>query len=62
MCSIGGLDADPVVYRVLQALLAAKVPLGPLDRDVAQQKLDLVQFASSIAAQAGTGPTEVMRG
>ncbi len=57
-----GLDADPVVNCVLKALLTAKVFLGRLDGDVAQQKLDLVQFPSGIAAQAGAGPTQVMRG
>jgi hypothetical protein len=48
-----GLDADPIVHGVSKTLLAAKIPLGRLDGDVAQQELDLVQFASGIAAQAG---------
>ena len=43
-------------------LLAAKIPLGRLDGDVPQQELDLVQFASGFAAQAGAGPSEVMWG
>jgi hypothetical protein len=50
------LDADPVVSGVLKALLTAKIPLSRLDRDVAQQELDLVQFPTGIAAQAGAGP------
>jgi len=29
---------------------------------VAKQKLDLVQFSPGVAAQAGAGPTQVMRG
>lgn len=62
LCSAVGLDADPVVDRVFEPLLAAKIPLGRLDGDVAQQKLDLVQLASGLAAQAGTGSTQVMRG
>jgi hypothetical protein len=41
----------------LKTLFAAKIPLSRLDGDVAQQKLDLVQFASGIAAQTGTGST-----
>jgi hypothetical protein len=40
--SIAGLDADPVVDRVLKALLTAKISLGRLDGDVPQQKLNLV--------------------
>jgi hypothetical protein len=46
----------------LKTLLAAKVFLGRLDRDMAEQKLDLVQFPSGVAAQTGASPTEVMRG
>ena len=61
-CSTVGLDADPVVDGISKALLAAKIPLGCLDGDVAQQKLDLVQFPSGIAAQSSASPTEVMRG
>ena len=62
VCSSIGLDSDPVVDRVLKTLLTAKIFLGRLDGDVAEQKLDLVQFPSGIGAQAGTGPAEVMRG
>jgi hypothetical protein len=45
-----GLDADPVVNRVSKMLLAAEVSFGRLHGGVAQQKLDLVQFPSGIAA------------
>ena len=62
MCSIAGFDADPIVDGVLKALLTAKISLGRLDGDVAQQKLDLVRFPSGIAAQPGAGPPEIMRG
>jgi len=62
MCSIAGLDSDPVVDGISKMLLAAKVPLGRLDGDVPQQELDLVQFASGFAAQAGASPSEVMWG
>jgi len=57
-----GLDTDPVVDRVSKALLTAKIPLGRLDGDVAEQKLDLLQFTSGITAQAGARPAEVMWG
>jgi hypothetical protein len=45
-----GLDADPVVDRVLETLLTAKISLRRLDGDVAQQELDLVKLPSGIAA------------
>jgi hypothetical protein len=62
MCSIAGPDSDPVVDGISKMLLAAKIPLGRLDGDVPQQELDLVQFASGFAAQAGASPSEVMWG
>jgi hypothetical protein len=62
MRSIAGLDSDPIINRVLKTLLTAKVSLGRLDGDVPQQKLNQVQLPSSLAAQAGAGSTQVMRG
>jgi hypothetical protein len=56
------LNADPVVDCVLKALPTAEVFLGGLNRDVAEQELDLVQIPSGITTQASAGPTEVMRG
>ena len=38
------LDAQVIVHGAPELLLAAKVPLGRLNRHVAQEKLDLVQF------------------
>jgi hypothetical protein len=35
-CSTVGFDADPVIDGVSKTLLTAKIPLGRLDRDVAQ--------------------------
>lgn len=60
-CSEVRLDANPVVDRVSKTLFTAEISLSRLNGDVAEQKLDLVQFPSGIAAQAGAGPTEVMR-
>jgi hypothetical protein len=40
------LDTDPVVDGAAQLLLAPEVTLGGLDRDVTEQKLDLIQFAA----------------
>jgi len=41
-----GFDADPVVDGAAQLLLAPQVTFGRLDGDVAEQKLDLIQFAA----------------
>ena len=47
MYSVAGLDADPVVDRVLKALFTPKISLGRLDGDVPQQELNLIQLASA---------------
>lgn len=39
-------DADPVIHSRADALLAAEISLRRLDRDVSEQELDLLQFAS----------------
>jgi hypothetical protein len=41
-----GLDTDPVVHGGSDALLAAKVSLDRLNRDVPQEELNLFQFAA----------------
>jgi len=53
---VTGFDPDPVVDGVLKTLLTAKVLLGRLDRNVAEKKLDLVQFPSGIATKARASP------
>jgi hypothetical protein len=40
----GRLDANPVVHRCPDPLLAAEVELSCLDRDMPEQKLNLVQL------------------
>ncbi len=60
-CSTVGLDADPIIDGVLKALLTAKISLGRVDGDMAEQKLNLVQFPTSIAAEAGAGATIMPR-
>jgi hypothetical protein len=60
--STGGLDADSIIDRILKALLTAKVFLGCLHRSMTQQKLNLVQLPSGIAAQPSAGPPKVVRG
>jgi hypothetical protein len=39
-------DSDAIIDRRPNPLLAAKVSLGRLNRDMSQQELDLLQFAS----------------
>jgi hypothetical protein len=56
------LDANSVIDCILKTLLTTEVPLGRLDGDMAEQKLDLVQFPSGIAAKACASPPEIMRG
>src|SRR5207249_8076317 len=53
-------DADLVVYRSLQTLLASEILFRRLHRDVVEQELDLLQFASDCVTQACTGPAEVV--
>ena len=48
---------DPVIRCVHQILLGAQVPLGRLHGRMAQQQLDLFQFAAGRAAQLGARPT-----
>ena len=53
--TILGLNADAVIDGAPDPLLAAQVSLRRLNRDVAQQKLDLLQFASGRVAESGAG-------
>jgi|RhiMethySRZTD1v2_1073278.scaffolds.fasta_scaffold69206_7 hypothetical protein len=39
-------DAQTVIHRNPQFLLAPKIPLGRLDRNVTKEELDLIQFAA----------------
>jgi len=55
-------DLEPVVHRVTQILLAAQIALRRLDRDMAEQELNLFQFAAAAVAQFGAGSAKVMRG
>lgn len=55
-----GLDPKPVVHGVPELLLAAEVAFGRLNRHVAQQELNLVEFAAGQVAEPGARTTEVM--
>jgi len=41
-------DADAIIHRVPEPLLAAEIPFSRLDAHVAEQKLDLLQLAASL--------------
>ena len=50
-----GFDAQVIIDRVLQLLLAAEVTLRGLDRYMAEQKLDLLEFATAEMTQSSAG-------
>jgi hypothetical protein len=54
-------NSNLVVYGFSQTLLAAKILFGGLHGHVAQQELNLFEFASRRVTQTGTGSSEVMR-
>ena len=54
------LNADPIVYRVVDSLFAAEIFLSRLNRNVSKQKLDLLEFASSDMAKTRTRAAEIM--
>jgi hypothetical protein len=39
-------DAEPIVHGTSELLFTSEVPLRGLDGDVAQEKLDLLEFAT----------------
>src|SRR5215471_19076234 len=55
------LDANAVINGRLNALLAAEVPLGRLNRNVPEQELNLLQLATRRMAESSTCPPEVVR-
>jgi hypothetical protein len=56
-----GLDTDLVVHGRRNPLSATEITLCRLDRHVPEEELDLLQFASSGAAESGTSPAKVVR-
>ena len=55
------LYSDLVVDGTLNPLLATEVSFRCLNRNVTEQKLDLLQFAARGVAKPCTGPAEVVR-
>jgi len=57
-----GFEADGIVHSVLKALLAAQISLCGFDGNVPEEKLNLLQFAAGLMAEAGTCPAQIVRG
>jgi hypothetical protein len=53
-------NADAIIDGAANALLAAQVPLGRLDRNVPEKKLNLLQFATRRMAEPGTRPAKIV--
>ena len=49
-----------IIHRDSYLLIGAQIPLGGLDRGVAEQELDLLQIAAAFAAELGTGSAQVV--
>jgi len=56
-----GFNSDLVVDGLSQSLFAAQIFLRGLDRDMAQQKLNLFQLAAGAMAKTGARSSKVMR-
>jgi hypothetical protein len=50
------IKSDRIVDGILEALLAAQVPLCGLDGNMPKEKLNLLEFTASLMAEAGTSP------
>jgi hypothetical protein len=55
-----GFDSQSVVHGSPELLLASEVALCRLNRDVPEQELNLVQFATREMAETGTRASEVV--
>ena len=53
-------NSKPIIHGILEILFASDVPLGCLHRSVANQKLNLFQFASTAMAKPGACATEIV--
>ena len=54
------LQSYGIVHGMSQCLLRPQVPLGGLDRGMAEEKLDLLQLPARLPAQFGAGSTEIV--
>ena len=51
---------EPVIHRLPKVLLATQVAFGRLNRSVAQEKLNLLQLASTVVAQFSARPAKIV--
>jgi photoprotection regulator FRP-like protein len=57
-----GFDSDAIIHGFAESLLAAQIFLCGLNRDVTQQEVNLLRFATWIVTEAGAGSPEIVRG
>jgi len=50
-----------IIDRIAESLFTSQVTFRRQHRNVPQQKLNLLQFATGLVAKAGAGPTKVVR-
>ena len=55
------LEPQRIIHRNGDLLLGTEIALRGLNRRVTEQKLDLFEITSALAAELGTGATEIMR-
>jgi hypothetical protein len=55
-----GLQPDAIIYRIPESLFASQLALGRLYGNVAEQKLNLLQFAAGLVTEAGASSPEVV--
>ena len=53
-------DANPIIHRSSQPLLAAQISFSGLHRNETQEKLDLFQFPTCGMAKPSTGATKIL--
>ena len=58
----GRFEADLVVDRISESLLAAQVAFRRLNAHVAQQELNLLRLPASLMTEAGASASQIVRG
>jgi hypothetical protein len=55
------LQSQVVIYGRDEILFGSQIPLGGLNRRMTQEEFYLLEIASALAAELGTGAAHVMR-